>query len=260
MLAPVRGRQPCYAPGMTGYREHAPPDDLRDLVECLWTSTPRGAAHDVMPDGCLDVLVGFEGGSLVQAHVVGTMTRPLRVPPGARSFVAARLRPGAAGVLLGAPAADLTDGRADLTDVWRDAAPALEQLAGAATGDARLAALVQALRARARRAAPRPVEVVAAVDRITRAGGALSIGDLAPALNVTRQHLARAFARHVGVPPKTFARVLRVQRLLARAAGQRVVDWSALALDLGFYDASHLANEVRELTGRTPTGWLAEGA
>lgn len=242
---------------MAGHREHAPPEDLRTLVECFWTSTPRGVAHDVVPDGCVDVLVGFEGASLAQADVVGTMTRPLHVPPGSRSFVAARLRPGAAGVLLGVPAADLTDGRADLTDVWRDAGPTLERLAASERAEDRLAALAQALRARARRAAPPPVEVVAAVDRITASGGALSIGDLAPALNVTRQHLARAFGRHVGVPPKTFARVRRVQRLLARVAGRSSADWSALAVDLGFYDASHLANEVRELTNRTPTEWLA---
>jgi AraC-like DNA-binding protein len=34
------------------------------------------------------------------------------------------------------------------------------------------------------------------------------------------------------------------------------VDWAVLALDAGFYDQAHLAGEVKELTGRTPTEWL----
>jgi methylphosphotriester-DNA--protein-cysteine methyltransferase len=99
--------------------------------------------------------------------------------------------------------------------------------------------------------------VDAAVRAILRAGGNLSISALPPALGVTRQHLARAFAMHVGVPPKTFARVARVRRALAKARVSVTVDWAALALDAGFYDQAHLSGEVRDLTGRTPSEWLA---
>src|SRR5438105_14123984 len=99
--------------------------------------------------------------------------------------------------------------------------------------------------------------VAAAVRSSMPAGGNLSIASLAPALGVTRQHLARAFATHVGVPPKTFARVARVRRALAKARVATAVDWSALALDAGFYDQAHLSGEVKEITGRTPSEWLA---
>jgi AraC-like DNA-binding protein len=72
----------------------------------------------------------------------------------------------------------------------------------------------------------------------------------------TRRYLARAFARHVGVPPKMFARVARVRKVLAKARVASKIDWTALALDAGYYDQAHLAGEVREITGRTPTEWL----
>jgi methylphosphotriester-DNA--protein-cysteine methyltransferase len=105
----------------------------------------------------------------------------------------------------------------------------------------------------------RPVDrtVDAAVGAILRAGGNLSISALAPALGVTRQHLARAFARHVGVSPKMFARVARVRRVLAKARVASAVDWASLALDAGFYDQAHLSGEIRDITGRTPTEWQA---
>jgi AraC-like DNA-binding protein len=54
-----------------------------------------------------------------------------------------------------------------------------------------------------------------------------------------------------------FARVARVRRALARARVSASVDWSTLALDTGYYDQSHLAGEIKEITGRTPSEWVA---
>jgi AraC-like DNA-binding protein len=61
----------------------------------------------------------------------------------------------------------------------------------------------------------------------------------------------------VGVSPKMFARVARVRRAIAKARVAAHVDWAALAVEAGYYDQSHLAGEIRELTGRAPSEWLA---
>jgi methylphosphotriester-DNA--protein-cysteine methyltransferase len=70
------------------------------------------------------------------------------------------------------------------------------------------------------------------------------------------------FDHHVGISPKMLARVVRARAVLARvrARGSREVDWTALALDAGYYDQSHLISDFGELTGLTPTAWLAEGS
>ena len=94
--------------------------------------------------------------------------------------------------------------------------------------------------------------------RIVDAGGSLGITRLAPALGVTRQHLARRFAQLVGVSPKTFARVVRLGRVVERARAVPVgeaVNWSAIAAELGYYDQAHLVDEFRELAGVTPAAW-----
>ena len=85
--------------------------------------------------------------------------------------------------------------------------------------------------------------------------------DLAATLGLTRQALARAFAEHVGVSPKTYARVARMWRALAHVDEARRVGWSPVAHALGFADQSHLTEELRALTGRTPGEWsrLAAG-
>jgi len=58
------------------------------------------------------------------------------------------------------------------------------------------------------------------------------------------------------VPPKMFARVARVRHAIAKARVAAHVDWAALAIETGYYDQSHLAGEIRELTGRAPSEWL----
>ena len=246
------------------YIEHAPPPTLREYVECFWT---RGAAapnanHHIIPDGCIDLVLAYarDEASGEPPHVslaVGTMTRPLVVGANeAGAYVGVRFWPGRAFPFLGVPASEITDLRVDVADLWPDHE---ERLANV-YGDGRVTGLLSELLVqRLQRARPIDKTVDAAVRAILRASGNLSIASLAPALGVTRQHLARAFAMHVGIPPKLFARVARVRRALAKARVATTLDWATLALDVGYYDQAHLAGEARELTGRTPSEWLSAG-
>jgi len=222
---------------------------------------PNATAERVIPDGCIDLVLAYGGpGGADGPHAtlaVGTMTRPLVIGAAdTAAYVGVRFWPGRALPFLGVPAAELTDLRVDVADLWRDRGASLEGLYGRQPTTVR-GAFEGLLLHRLTRARPLDRTVDAAVRAILRAGGNLAIASLAPALGVTRQHLARAFATHVGVPPKTFARVARVRRALAKARVATAVDWSALALDAGFYDQAHLSGEVKEITGRTPSEWLA---
>lgn len=252
-------------PGLVpeSYVEYAPPAALREYVECFWTRgavPPGGARHHVLPDGCVDLLFTYDSLTVddgpAAAIAVGTMTRPLSVgATEAAAYVGVRFWPGRALPFLGVPAAEITDLRVAIAELWGPRDRSLVDTHPTALGGWR-APFEQLLLARLERGERADRTVDEAVRAILRAGGNLSIAALAPALGVTRQHLARAFARHVGVPPKLFARVARVRKVLAKARVASSVDWAALALDAGYYDQAHLAGEVREITGRTPTEWL----
>ncbi len=248
------------------YQEHAPPASLAPYIECFWSRTdseesrdvPR--AHRVMPDGCADILVTFGGdGTLLGATAVGPMTRPIVFhASSATRYLGVRFRPGVAGVVFGLPAAELTDQRPSLDNLWEHADGLTESLALAKNAESAIKTLSAAVARRLLASdGPTPGTVVAATARIAATRGTLSIGALASELGVTRQHLARSFALHVGVSPKMLARILRVRSVVSYARGVDDVDWSRLALDTGYYDQSHLIAEVKELTGLGPTGWLA---
>ena len=245
------------------YRELPPPPSLSDFVDCFWTRdlAPSSSAlgtERVLPDGCVDFVI--EIGSNPHPIAVGTMTRPLLLGASApHEFIGVRFKPGRAYAMLGIPAVELTDDRAPLSDVWRDVGVLLDDVAAAATVQSRVAAFASALERRLARA-PEPAKAIdAAVRAIVASGGAIEIATLGPTIGITRQHLARGFARWVGVPPKTFARVVRLHRLLEALRAARDPHWSALATWAGYYDQSHLVTEFKELTGMTPSAWTRPG-
>lgn len=249
------------------YLEHAAPPALREYVECFWTrgveSRPTEQAYLVLPDGSIDIVLGYRSGEAGSppslALAVGTMTRALAMKgPEATAWVGVRFWPGRALPFLGVPASELTDLRIDIGEVWPARDAALDPLHSSDV-PALLGGFQHLLENRLQRSVTLDRAVDEAVRAILRAGGNLSISALASALGVTRQHLARRFAMHVGVSPKMFARVTRMRRAIAKARVAAQVDWTALALDAGYFDQSHLAGEIRELTGRAPSEWLAPG-
>jgi transcriptional regulator GlxA family with amidase domain len=79
-----------------------------------------------------------------------------------------------------------------------------------------------------------------------------SVDALARELGLSRQHLGRVFQQRVGVSPKTFAGVARLQRavdLLGRAEGPGLAE---AALALGYYDQAHMCRDFRELCALSP--------
>lgn len=250
------------------YTEIAPPADLAPYVDRLWLRTTRAPApmHRVLPDGCVDVIVDAGRGA---AELVGPMTRAIEVPGDPAELVAVRFKPGTAAALTGCGLAELTDASVDLAELGIAGALA-DRVAGATAGasaprlpariplsaisHARVSALVGWLRQRLADAPPPDPRVAQAVARLST--GEARVDDVADALGVTRQHLAREFRRDVGITPKQLVRIARMQR--AAAALRRGGDLARLAAELGYFDQSHLSRELRDLAGVTPAALAAE--
>jgi AraC-like DNA-binding protein len=222
--------------------EIAPSPELAEFVDAYWWSDEGSSGSmRILPDGCADVVFEREG-----AFVVGAMTRPLRID--AAETVGAfgvRFKPGRAAIALRTPLTLLTDARVPLRDVTK-AFPSIDRLDN--VEDALRVILADA------KIDPR---VDAAVEAIIRSGGRAPIESVAEASGVSRQHLARAFAHHVGVTPKTFARVMRFRRAIELGKRQQ---WADVAAELGYFDQSHLIADFREFAGETPVPFFLSQA
>jgi AraC-like DNA-binding protein len=60
----------------------------------------------------------------------------------------------------------------------------------------------------------------------------------------------------VGTAPKTYARLVRFNALLAYLKHHTAADWADVAGRFGYYDQAHFARELRRFTGATPTEFL----
>jgi AraC-like DNA-binding protein len=96
-----------------------------------------------------------------------------------------------------------------------------------------------------------------ALRRLQQENGQLSIAALADEVGCSRKHLAATFREHVGIAPKTAARLLRFRQVLQLVDSAEQVDWAAIAQAAGYADQSHFANDFRQITGRTPGAYLA---
>jgi len=99
----------------------------------------------------------------------------------------------------------------------------------------------------------------AALDRVTHGGADLRITGLARELGISSRYLNGLFNREVGLSAKSLARIVRLGRVLDELAAGRGSDLVSLALDCGYFDQSHLNRDFRDLTGLTPTEYLASG-
>ena len=92
----------------------------------------------------------------------------------------------------------------------------------------------------------------AAVDLLER-GPLLRVEELARRLHVSPRTLERAFRSCIGLTPKHYLRILRLQRLLRRLEDPAPLPgWAQLALAHGYADQSHLIRDFRALAHSTP--------
>jgi AraC-like DNA-binding protein len=243
------------------YAEFDPGDRLRDLVGCTWErrvpDREPPAASRVLPDGCVDLV--FRRGELILA---GPDRGPFMSPlaPG-ETVVGLRLRPGAAGRVLGFPACELRDLRPAVADVWgRAGAELAERVADAETPDGRRRELAAVVLARWRDGDDVDPVVAAAVRMLGRPGA--RVAALGPALGIGERQLLRRFDAAVGYGPKLLDRVLRFQRFVGRApaVGGEGGQLARVAAELGYADQAHLSRDCKRLSGLSPVALAASRA
>jgi methylphosphotriester-DNA--protein-cysteine methyltransferase len=88
---------------------------------------------------------------------------------------------------------------------------------------------------------------------IASGNGAKPIRTVAHEVGISERGLERRFKRYVGLTPKTFSRITRFQRVLKALESTANPTTLDAALDLGYFDQSHLINDFRQFSGASPS-------
>jgi AraC-like DNA-binding protein len=241
---------------MCAFPAGAVPSSLLRTVDAFWRVEARGGAGRVLPDGCLDFLFDLRN---ARAVVVGPMTRAevVHLSPGARLF-GVRFRPGAGALFLDARADELGDRDAPLEEVVKaETAQLTDEVFEAANDADRIAAVARFLTQANARQRAEDSRVRQAVSTLCRSHGIASVRDVAMAVRLSERQLERLFLERVGLRPKLFARVMRLQRAVALETRTVTGSQAELALRAGYADESHLLRDFRALAGLAPRA-LAE--
>lgn len=232
------------------WAEPAPHPSLRGRVLSYWTIETGPGSHAVrsLPDGCLDLTVRLH--PRPAAVVSGIPARAVTWRfEGRLHLFGARLAPGTSAVM-GIDPSELAPGWTPLSRyVGVRAAQALVRaVVRARTIEARAAAFDGFLLARLfGEVDPR---LARALREIFARGGQVALPALARRAGAHERTLARLFEKSVGLSPKRFARIVRVQAALRGLDDPR--GFASLARTLGFADQAHFNREVRALFGATP--------
>lgn len=260
------------------YRQYSPEPGLQSFVRNYWTlrgsagapGPSPGAVERVIPDGRSELILHLgdpfawlpdsESPAVRQAGAVfaGQAEAPVLLQPtGSVLIFGVTFESSAAYRFNRAPQWELANRILPVQDAWTAVRPSAlrtweEAMRNAPSDEKRIALADQFLRTLMKPLDAIGMRVQAACDSL-RAGSVLSIDGLAANLNVGRRQLERDFQTRVGISPKTFAQVARVQRALVLHQSNHSWTWSRIAQEAGYYDHAHLIADFRRFTGAAPT-------
>ena len=240
------------------------PPDLRPWVQCIWAleAGASGAPQPpIAPDGCCEWIVHLAEPPLAwrdgawqrqpRVFLFGQLRRPLLLH-GDRAMhcLAVRIKPHAAAPLLGISGSALCPEELVFPDLARRLAP-LQRLGECVGLEHVYRQVIAALRALARDAHEFDHVVIAATRALERDHGDERIAALARRLGVSSRTLERRFLEGVGLTPKRYARIQRMQQSL-RLLSMPATSAAAVAYTMGYADQAHLTRELAELAGCRP--------
>ncbi len=196
--------------------------------------------------------------SFKRSWISGERDAPIVIEEtGVIHLVGVRFKPGGAYPFFRFPISEFTARVVELDSVWGGEIDRLRQQLADAAQPAAVFAHLEGWLSRRLTGQAEPCRPVAfALDRIRIGGEDARIGRIVEQTGISHKHLVREFDRHVGLSPKTFARVCAFQSAVKHIGFKPSVDWADTAAACGYFDQAHFIREFRSFTGMTPAVYL----
>ena len=254
------------------YREYKPADALASYVKCVWMldSTLPGGRERILPDGCIELIfnygdsytqhVGEENVRQPASFIHGQLEHYIEITPsGITGIIGVRFHPCGLAAFLPGPMYELTQSVVATRDVFGIAAREVEERLLEASGDGERLAVVNRFLLKQLHVHGRADALAAAAERVRACNGNISVGEIARYACMSERQLERGFREMVGLSPKVYARIARLQYVLRMANVRPTESISQLAYGAGYYDPAHFVRDFRELSGITPAAFFSSG-
>jgi AraC-like DNA-binding protein len=257
------------------YIEHIPATPLNRCVRLLWyvQAPDAGASRQrILPTGCASIIFNLARDFISECGGVGPVNRLApNLAVGARStyqivdtsdladLIGIEFQPGGFAPFVGDAVDRLSDRIVPLDAIWGTKAASLrDRLRELPSPKAKLRFLESFL-------------CETFPDRFTRSAwvdfalASLAVGpngesvsrvkEIARRSGWSERRFSQIFREEVGFPPKVWSRIGRFQKVVRSLHAATEVCGAELALDCGYYDQSHFANEFRAFSGIDVTAY-----
>jgi AraC-like DNA-binding protein len=171
-------------------------------------------------------------------------------PRGPLGVITARLKPEGASRLARASMHELINVKIGLRNIFRDHDIALleERVMESGSSSERIARVESFLLQNFRE--DREESVFSRASSWLRRNPGLRMPKLASLLDISERHLSRGFRATFGTSPKQYARLARIEKVIA--ARKSGLGWADVAYACGFADQAHLIHDFGTIVGGTP--------
>jgi AraC-like DNA-binding protein len=171
-------------------------------------------------------------------------------PRGPLGVITVRLKPEGAARLARASMHELINVKIGLRNIFRNHDIALleERVMESGSSSERIARVESFLLENFR--ADREESVFSSASSWLRRNPGLRMRKLASLLDISERHLSRGFHATFGISPKQYARLARIEKVIA--ARKSGLGWADVAYACGFTDQAHLIHDFGTIVGGTP--------
>lgn len=264
-------RVACYNGGEVAllYLERIPAQPLAPLIRTLWYARAGDVLHHrerILPSGCIQIILSLSRDFILDCPegMADYRMEPALVI-GARSIyeivdssdmadlIGIVFEPGGFPVFASDAADQFSNRSVALAGIWGGEAQRLRnRLRDIELPEERLRwlerFLLERLGNRAGTKGKSP-QVNFALRCFAELSSVHSVRETARQIGWSERRFSQVFREEVGLAPKVWCRVQRFQRAVRQLHNGADVRWAELALECGYYDQSHFANEFRAFSG-----------
>jgi AraC-like DNA-binding protein len=255
--------------------EYMPCESLRPFVQLYWegsfnTNASGRLSMQMVPNGCLELLIHLSDlhcnlyndyGWLPPPDytILGLFTRPFEVRfNNTVKVFAIRFKPEGLYNIFGVPASVVKESYEDMSMVlgrdFRDFCHRMREEKNVA-GMIRRAE--RHLLNNMQRSKVDMSYVNRAAELIRRSKG-IRIEDISKQVFISQRQLEREFKDKVGISPKHYLRIIRINEALRFLNDNQATDLSSVAYHCGYFDQAHFINDFKRITGKKPTIFIKE--
>ena len=247
---------------------------LKPFVQHYWIletthPAPIGSRDKVLPYGHPEIgfiygddyrfyQTGQEPALLPKSFVAGQFCQSYYLEPtGATGVIGIRFTPTGLFALFQVSMSSLTNKITDFAEIGGEEVPEITaEIIEATPNDRRIEVIETYLLGKLANHKAQTNLLQRTVDLILKEIGNVTMGEICEKVNISARQLERKFKEQIGMSPKLFSRVVRVNHALKLLRTNPTYNWQDIIFLCGYYDQAHFIKDFKDLTGECPTGFL----